>query len=92
MSEAVKKLGSGREGPVAPRCRWSDAEKRRIVAESYQPGVSVSVVARRNDVNANLVDKLSPRPRDPSRRSADRPQTIDETAQRMVERLRLLAE
>ena len=23
--------------------------------ESYQPGVSVSVVARRNDVNANLV-------------------------------------
>ena len=29
--------------------------RRRIVAESYQPGVSVSVVARRNDVNANLV-------------------------------------
>ena len=55
MSEAVEKLGSGREGPVAPRRRWSDAEKRRIVAESYQPGVSVSVVARRNDVNANLV-------------------------------------
>ena len=25
------------------------------MAESYQPGVSVSVVARRNDVNANLV-------------------------------------
>ena len=37
------------------RSSWSDAEKRRIVAESYQPGVSVSVVARRNDVNANLV-------------------------------------
>ena len=55
MSEAVEKLGSGREGPIAPRRRWSDAEKRRIVAESYQPGVSVSVVARRNDVNANLV-------------------------------------
>ena len=55
MSEAVEKLGSGREGPIAPRRRWSDAEKRRIVAESYQPGVSVSVVARRNGVNANLV-------------------------------------
>ncbi len=41
--------------PVTPRRRWSEAEKRRIVAESYQPGVSVSVVARRNDVNANLV-------------------------------------
>ena len=55
MSEAVEKLGSWREGPIAPRRRWSDAEKRRIVAESYQPGVSVSVVGRRNDVNANLV-------------------------------------
>ena len=42
-------------GPVDHRRRWSDAEKCRIVEESYQPGVSVSVVARRNDVNANLV-------------------------------------
>ena len=33
MSEAVEKLWSGRGGPVAPRRRWSDAEKRRIVAE-----------------------------------------------------------
>ena len=55
MSDAVEKLGSGRACPVAPRRRWSDAEKLRIVAESYQPGVSVSVVARRNEVNANLV-------------------------------------
>ena len=55
MSEALENLGPGRAGAVAPRRRWSDAEKRRIVAESYQPGVSVSVVARRNDVNANLV-------------------------------------
>ena len=55
MSEAVENPGFGREGPGALRRRWSDAEKRRIVAESYQPGVSVSVVARRNDVNANLV-------------------------------------
>ena len=55
MSEAVENSGFGREGPGALRRRWSDAEKRRIVAESHQPGVSVSVVARRNDVNANLV-------------------------------------
>ena len=34
---------------------WSDDEKRRIVAQSYAPGVSVSVVARRYDVNANLI-------------------------------------
>ena len=37
------------------RSRWSEARKRLIVAESYQPGVSGSVVARRHDVNANLV-------------------------------------
>ena len=55
MSDGLEKLGSGQARPVSPRQRWSEAEKRRIVAESYQPGVSVSVVARRNDVNANLV-------------------------------------
>jgi len=37
------------------RRRWSDAEKRRIVAETHAPGASVSVVARRHDVNANQV-------------------------------------
>ena len=37
------------------RRRWSEARKRRIVAESYEPRVSVSVVARRYDVNANQV-------------------------------------
>ena len=34
---------------------WSEAEKRRIVAQTRAPGVSVSRVARRYDVNANLV-------------------------------------
>ena len=33
------------------------AEKRRIVAETLVSGVSVSVVARRHDVNANQVFK-----------------------------------
>ena len=42
---------------VPRRRRWSEAEKRRIVAESYRPEVSVAVVARRNAVNANLVFK-----------------------------------
>ena len=40
---------------AGPRCRWSETDKRRIVAESYQPGISVALVARRNAVNANLV-------------------------------------
>jgi transposase len=34
---------------------WSAEEKRRIVAETFAPGASVSVVARRHDVNANLL-------------------------------------
>ena len=35
--------------------RWSRADKWRIVEESHQPGTSVSLVARRYDVNANQV-------------------------------------
>jgi transposase len=34
---------------------WSRQEKRRIVAETREPGASVSIVARRHDVNANQV-------------------------------------
>jgi transposase len=35
------------------RRRWPEALKRRIVAETLAPGASVSMVARRHDVNAN---------------------------------------
>ncbi len=34
---------------------WTRDEKRRIVAEAAAPGASVSMVARRHDVNANMV-------------------------------------
>ena len=37
------------------RRTWSDDEKRMIIAQTLVPGVSVSQVARRYDVNANLV-------------------------------------
>ena len=37
------------------RRRWSAAEKQRIVAETFEPGASVSIVARRHDVNANML-------------------------------------
>jgi transposase len=44
---------------VAPRSRrrrfYSLEDKRRLVAESYEPGASVSLVARRHDINANLL-------------------------------------
>ena len=39
------------------RRSWPMAEKQRIVAETLMPGSSVSVVARRHDVNANQVFK-----------------------------------
>ncbi len=35
--------------------RWPDELKREIVAATYLPGASVSVVARQYDVNANQV-------------------------------------
>jgi transposase len=34
---------------------WSSDEKRRMVAESFTPGASVSTVAQRYGVNANLL-------------------------------------
>jgi transposase len=34
---------------------WSADQKRRIVAESFEPGASVAVVARRRGINANLL-------------------------------------
>ena len=58
MSDSADGLEAPRSmAAVARRRRWSEAEKRRIVAESYRPEVSVAVVARRNAVNANLVFK-----------------------------------
>ena len=42
---------------------WDDDEKYRIVAQTRVPGVSVSQVARRYDVNANLVFKWLRDPR-----------------------------
>ena len=40
---------------MAKRRQWPEALKRRIVAETLEPGSSVSIVARRHDVNTNQV-------------------------------------
>ena len=50
-------------GDRRQRRLWADDEKRRIVAQTRVPGVSVSQVARRYDVNANLVFKWLRDPR-----------------------------
>jgi transposase len=39
------------------RRRWPEALKRQLVAESLEPGASVSIVARRHDINANQLFK-----------------------------------
>ncbi len=52
------KEATGRKAAASPRGKYrrhSEEEKRRIVAETYAPGASVAVVARRNEVNANQV-------------------------------------
>src|SRR5882724_5205683 len=53
---------TGREGQAASdsarrrrRRLWLDDEKRQIVAETLAPGASVSIVARRHDLNANML-------------------------------------
>ena len=40
---------------VERRRRWTAAEKLAMVRETYEPGMSVSLVARRHGVNANQV-------------------------------------
>ena len=37
------------------RRRWSEAFKRRVVAEATEPGMSAAAVARRYNLNANLL-------------------------------------
>ncbi len=43
----------GRRG--GPRRRWPEEAKRKIVEETFQPGASVAIVARRYELNANVV-------------------------------------
>ena len=52
----LKEAGRTATGEARRRRRvWSVDDKRRIVAETLAPGASVSVVARRHDLNANML-------------------------------------
>ena len=56
MSDTEEKSGAEIGGLVRRRRRrWSEAQKRQIVAETHEPGVSVPMVAQRYNVNANQV-------------------------------------
>jgi transposase len=46
---------AGESGERAGNRRYSSAFKRKVVKESLVPGASVSVVARRHDINSNIV-------------------------------------
>jgi transposase len=51
---STKGLVDTTQQTVAPKRRqYSDALKRQMVTETLAPGASVSVVARRHDVNSN---------------------------------------
>jgi transposase len=55
-SDGSDDRGEGRDDPKRWRRKsYTLDEKRRLVAESYEPGASVSRVARRHQINANLL-------------------------------------
>ncbi len=59
MAEGSKQVSTNglvdtkRQSGATKRRQYSEALKRRMVAETQVPGASVSVVARRHDVNSN---------------------------------------
>ncbi|MDB2437258.1 transposase [Hellea sp.] len=50
-------------GKRRARRQFNDDFKRRVVAETYAAGTSVSVVARRHDINADLLFRWRDDPR-----------------------------
>ena len=68
MSVSEDEPGAAGGGSVRRRRRrWSEAQKRQIVAETHEPGVSVPMVAQRYNLNANQVFKWRRQFREPER-------------------------
>jgi transposase len=55
MAAAEVEASNGQAAVQRRRRVWSREEKRRIVAECLEPGASVSLVARRHDLNTNML-------------------------------------
>ena len=66
MSIAGESPGAESGGQVGRR-RWSEAQKRQIVAETREPGVSVPMVAQRYKLNANQIFRWRRLFREPER-------------------------
>ena len=69
MSVAEERTGAESGGLVRRRRRrrWSEAQKRQIVSETHEPGVSVPMVAQRYNLNANQVFRWRRLFREPER-------------------------
>ena len=50
---STSSLADTKQAGATKRRQYSDALKRQMVAETLEPGASVSIVARRHDVNSN---------------------------------------
>jgi transposase len=60
VTEEVSAIGlvdTKRAVRLAKRRNWPEAFKRQVVAETLEPGSSVSIVARRHDLNTNQLFK-----------------------------------
>ena len=68
MSVSEDESGAEGGGSVGRRRRrWSEAQKRQIVAETHELGVSVPMVAQRYNLNANQVFRWRRLFREPER-------------------------
>ena len=66
-----EKAGTAGGGSIGRRRRrWSEAQKRQIVAETCEPGVSVPMVAQRYNLNANQIFRWRRLFREPERGDA----------------------
>ena len=54
-TDTTQKASAQSRGVDAPRRRWSEAHKRRVVADSYRSGETVSEVAQRHGVHSSLL-------------------------------------
>ena len=69
MSVGDEKAGTAGGGQVRRRRRrrWTEAQKRQIVAETHEPGVSVPMVVQRYSLNANQIFRWRRLFREPER-------------------------